>query len=189
MRAGDLAMELLYQDSSEDESEEKSKKSDGKVKVKEEIDKKAKLLRFLWAVENFRTTKVLLQEAPDNDEFDLQTQIIKRRLEGGNERAEGQNRDRPSPSNDPSGDQTNDRIQSLKPPFDPPDKSPLAKSRNREGERGRRKRKKEMKKRSRRHPSSSSSSRSSSPDYSEEDVVSKRSSSKSEKSRDKSRCH
>jgi hypothetical protein len=188
MRAGDLAMELLYQDSSDDESEEKSTKSDGrKVKVKEEIEKKVKLLRFLWAVENFRTTKVLLQEAPDTDEFDLQTQIIKQRLEGGNERAEGQSRDHPSPSNDPSGVQTNDRIQSLKPPFDPPDKSPLAKSRNREGERGRRKRKKEMKKRSKRDSRSSSSSRSSSPDSSEEDAVSKRSSSRSEKSRSNSK--
>lgn len=39
-------------------------------KVKENPEKEFKLLLFLWAIKNFQTTKVSLQEAPDNDNFD-----------------------------------------------------------------------------------------------------------------------
>jgi hypothetical protein len=61
MRAGDLAMELLWSHDNNGESEESE--PEGNDKVKKETEKETKLLLFLWAVKNFRTTKVSLQEA------------------------------------------------------------------------------------------------------------------------------
>ena len=164
MRAGDLAMKILKNLSSNTEGDTEVKEESG------EPEKGAQLLPFLWSIENLRLSKVHLSEPPDNDRFDALAQKAMQKLDkeeiSHGEKQKSSTAENPTPESPPtsasrsnrspspsyspsdgSGNPQNDRIKSEKPSRDSPDGSPLAKCPDRGRKKGKKRKVEKKKKR------------------------------------------